>query len=258
MTVEYAEMDGYPKGQWLLGDFEGQRRLKVAWVDVYDLLVALEWTSWPYYDADYGSGDNSCYPYRADIKPFPGGRQGWMSNDDSLAYYEYAMVDVYYTTKGGVYDAINKWRYEINIEPYTRMQRVEPTHRLAWDKGGRYPVTRTEAPMSNLHGLKLKATYSGLTKMPTGAFGLVGCVNSNRVHVSALNATFPSETLLYGGSSINLSYQWGYLPRWSVTYNSFYWPAGHNMFYHPQYGFQPMYVGSNIYKLYPSTYFPSD
>jgi len=49
--VACEELEGWPKGHWVEGHFEGERKMKVAWSDLYAFLTALDvmpTCQWPY------------------------------------------------------------------------------------------------------------------------------------------------------------------------------------------------------------------
>lgn len=249
-------MQGYPRGKWLDGHFDGLRRLKVAWgSDAVTMLEALEGTAWP-----YASGPNACTPWQATIKPFPNCRQ---QGSGSLASYEFALVDVFYTTRGPVWNTSLGYRVQETTSSYTRVGKISPkdgsTNRLYWDNAGANPIHRDDAPMGEWHGMAYKLTFSGLTSAPSGAWDYIKYVNSNVVTSYTLDRSFAPETLLYKGASIQANYAWGKLTRYGVTYSFLYWPPGHNRVFRPGYGHVDAYYreggSSVIYKTYDSAPF---
>ncbi len=251
MPLEYAEMQNFPLGKWDLGEFDGRRRLKVAWDDVSDLLLALEHESWPYSD-----GPNNAYPYQALIKPFPNCEQ---KGSGSLASYDWALVDAYYTTRGPQWNQSLGYSIKETSTPYSRLGRIDPTGRLYWTNAKTFPVSPTDAPSTEWHGSTYTISYSGLTNPPNSAWDYSRFVNSNTVVSHSLGKTFAPETLLYKGMSMSATFTWGKLPRYGASYNFLHWPVGHNKFFKPGEGFVDMYYwdGSTfaIYKQYESTFF---
>lgn len=231
MAVTYAEMQGYPTGRWADGDFYGKRRLKVAWSDASALLEELENTSWPYAD-----GPNLCTPWQAIIKPFPHVR---MDGTNSIASYDWAMIDVDYTTKGPVWnDTLSISVYE-TTSPYTRVHKIKADSKLYWDATCETGIDYS--PICEWHGLKYKLTFSGLDSAPTPALDYIRYVNSNDVGTYTLGLSFPAETLMFAGATVDSKFNWGKLARYSVTYNFIYWPAGHNKMFRPGSGFVDVY-----------------
>ena len=244
--VTYAEMQGFPQGRWNNGEFDGHRRLKVAWASAAELLSQLEGTTWP-----YSTGPNNCYGWRADIKPFPGCQQG---GSGSEASYDWALVDIYYTTRGPTHVSHLGGYVKETLSPYTRTSRVNHSG-LYWSTAT--AIAANEAPTATWHGSKYQITYSNLTIPPANFLNYSGCVNSNTVASYTLSMSFLPQTLLYAGTVTSVNYGWGQSPRWSASHRFEYWPPGHNTFYR-QGGFVCMYTDAaeaDKFLLYPLTYF---
>ena len=231
MTVAYAEMQGFPIGKWKGGYFDGRRQLKVAWLEAAALLNALENTSWPYSD-----GPNSCTPSEATIRPFPGCQQ---RGSGSLASYEYALVDVLYTTRGPRW--INNQKVTEEINPFAKALPVRPEGKLFWNDG----TAVTNNVILRENGLQYDITFNDLTSMPSAVTDYCGYANSNTVTSLTLGRSFAPETLLYVGPKVTAVYSWGHLPRYNVKYSFHYWPYGHNKVFRPGVGYEYIYNGTS-------------
>lgn len=249
MIVQYAEMQGYPIGKWSGGDFDGYRRLKVAWDSIYNLLSSLENTAWP-----YATGPSACTPISATVKPFPGCRQHGSGNKAS---YDWAMVDMRYTTRGPTWKKSLGYSVHETTSPFTQVKQIDPDGKLFWNNNDTNPLTTREGPIAQWHGMKFSLTFSGLRTAPSGAWDYLKYVNSNAVTSYTLGRTFAAGTLLYKGAVIGANYAWGRMPRYSVTYEFIYWPPGHNtIFRQESAGFVPVYhAGGAAFELYPQTTF---
>lgn len=235
MAIEYAEMQGFPIGIWNSGHFDGHRRLRVPWGSVSALLTQLEDTAWPYAD-----GPNACAPHKAVIKPYPLCRQ---RGSGSMAQYDYAVVDLFYTTR-----AYKRISLGINVRertsPYIQYNRLKPNGKLFWDSGcsSDKKVQNGDGPPLIWAGMKYHLTYAGLRGAPDGAWNYIKCVNVNTVNSYTLGKSFAPETLLYNGAEVEALFSLGKSPRWNATYNFLYWPFGHNKYYNPQTQlYEPMY-----------------
>jgi hypothetical protein len=246
MGVEYAEMQGFPIGRWQNGYFDGQRRLKVAWNQSSALLNELEGTSWPYSD-----GDNYCTPYRADIRPMPNCRQ---RGSDSIASYDYAIIDMYYTTRGPRWQPLQSQYIEERISSCTKSFKVNTKDALEWADGTE--IASGDAPTIMEHGLRYDITYDKVTSMPSQVMSFVGYVNNNSVYSPTLGMTFAADTLMYVGADVASHYSWGKLPRFKITYKFDYWPYGHHMKFRSGKGYEVMYdTDGNIFYPYLRTAF---
>jgi len=242
-------MQGYPQGRWQDGEFDGRRQLKVAWSSAASLIASLENTSWPYDD-----GPNACTPRRADIKPFPGCRQ---RGSGSVASYDYALVDMYYTTRGPKLHATLQQYITEDISSFSKVFRIN-AGALYWGDG--VQVSQNDSPMVQNHGLRWDISYNRLTSIPSYCLGYVGYVNSNAVTSPTLGRVFAAGTLLYKGAKIRANYSWGKLARYSVTYSFYYWPYGHNKVFRS--GSSSLYeyiysdaAATTLFSPYPATTF---
>lgn len=263
-TIAFEELDGSPKEKvaWVPGQSGCQRAIQCAWNDRHQL--AREFTG--YYDIN-GSDTIQHMPHRYPliniyliatmVEISPVGKVAANADDDKLASYEKAQLDIEYTIPqirmpSLLPGAIGVWGGAVSIHESIAAASefiTLPTKNLYWGKGGSSePIDSFDAPAKVATILEWIYQVSGATYIPAGLNTYPGFINSAAVKSISLNYTFPEGTLLCGNPEIgrDTKYQaveynitlrffyknngdfgspkgWNYFPRTSASGESISW-----------------------------------
>lgn len=211
MGVSYEELDGWPQSYWDRGDFYGERRLLCAWSDRVSLLNELDADfQWP--TSLYPEGPSAALARTARVIPF--GRMP-LTSSQNYAEYEWAIIQVHYSTKGPKWDAINKLFIEETMDPAFMSFSVDNAN-LRW-KNDDKRVEPNDAPVNHDCLLEYQIAFHFLTSLPTWILARPGLCNSNTFITAGLGISFAPYTIKYMGSSIRGTYSLAKLPRYHVT-----------------------------------------
>lgn len=200
ISVDYYEMDGWPRELYSLRGFAAERKLKCAWSDRHTLATQI---------ISYG---NNVYPYNnsgAVVTHLPrveGLKRGKQSQGASvsLASYEQAVLIVNYSTYGPATGTtptnllITEW-----TETWSEFKTLNRTE-FRWGTGDdAKPLGPGEGPSKIEPGMDYILLYHELNAVPAAVLTQPGTVNSGPVTAYLLGITFPTETILYMGAQIN-------------------------------------------------------
>jgi len=91
-------------------------------------------------------------------------------------------------------------------------------NRLSWNSANTEPVEPAEAPSMIIRMKDIVITKHNLSNLPSTAFTLPGCINSNSLYISEVGETFAARTLLCGNPSYSRTIGlMGTSSRWTVT-----------------------------------------
>jgi hypothetical protein len=209
ITVPYYEVQDYPRERetWKTGI--KRRRFRVAWADRHSFVAQI--TTPP----------NNVYPYdnsfatahKTAIVPWDLCRLTWDTYFD-IASYEWAMVDIEYTT-----DIYASAMLSEELHPENRMHHVD--HRwFEWADGE--PLTAGENPVRYDCGLTYYLTYMKTFFIPASAIAAAGSTNDAPFAMKVFPYTFNTGFLLYRGPTGNVTrYDVGVRPA-QVTYKFSY------------------------------------
>jgi len=230
ITVNYAEIEGWPKENCRWNGKEATRLLKCAWADRIQLAREL---------VGYGqlSGFDIIYhrahryaPFKeigddaialdVAIAPFAGSVPDPTSVKD--AEYRYA----YLTVKYGIpdYDLPTEGQTYVteSLEPASEFLTL-PHEKLFWQiNPTKVPLESTEAPAKIIRMLAWVYTLNDLSSLPNEVYDLPGCVNKNDVYSWSLKRWFAWETLLCSDPSLRREGT----SKWSATFRFLYRNAG--------------------------------
>jgi hypothetical protein len=213
ISVDYAELDGWPRWAWRQGEFFGERKLLCAWDDAATLQAEIGTDpdyKWP--TAEYPMGPE--YALAQEIKGAP--HRAEQRGSGSFTDYEMAEVLVRYWTEGPVIyngQLIKEW-----LSPTNKMFQLDYT-RFSWD-GPLGPDMQKphECPPLEVHGFLYHLKYFRLAAIPAAAKLRAGCINSNAVVAPTMGMTFDPYTLKYRGCRVAHKISPGHLYTWDVHY----------------------------------------
>lgn len=224
-TVSYAEMHGYPRSEWNAGEFEAERRVLVAWDDRFNFLVELN--AYPNFLYPYSEGPAEATAQRAKIFPFGKSTAGAGS---SLADYEYALIQIFHTTRGPSYNP----NYGFIIERLSRAGAaiaVDPTN-LRWASDSEQ-VLPNDAPVFDRIDLEYHVSFRQQISLPSWILSRPGLCNSNAFPTAGLGIVFAAQTLKYMGADVTAKYAMSRLPRYDIDATFKYKPSGWNTYWRP-------------------------
>lgn len=232
ITVDYHELQGYPRGRWVEGHFYGERRLRVAWSDVPTFIGQIGTypdSEWP--AATYGFGVTDALAREILIEPLPRSQLTPAGEDEleGLAVYRQARCTVRYSTSDFTW--VNSALVKERFAPSIQTIRI-PAALLTWSDGT--PLVPGEDITVPIAGMGYTLSFHNLVTSPPDTTDWCGYVNSNTVVTYTLGRTMAAGTLLFGGS--NLTVRFGYVGgyKWSVDHNFLYRRQGWNN--HPRIG----------------------
>lgn len=224
-TVSFSEMHGYPKSEWNAGEFESERRVLVAWDDRVTFLSELD--TYPNFLYPYSDGPSGATARRARILPFG---KSTAAAGSSYADYEYALVQIFHTTRGPSYDPNYGYIVE-RLMVGGRAFAVDPTN-LRWASDNS-DIALNDSPVLELGELEYRVSFHQQISLPSWILSRPGLCNSNVFPTAGLGIAFGAQTLKYMGSDVTATYSMSRLPRYDIYATFKYKPSGWNTYWRP-------------------------
>lgn len=259
-TVDFEELDTYPRTLWVKGVFLGTRRLKCAWSDRITLLRELdsvENVSWP-----YGDGPSDAFLFKVDDDPL--GRQTEpIDAVEHKATYDYAILTCWYANEGPrLYG--NQLITESLSSDYSGA--TLPYCNFRWDSGVGTLLHPQEAPKIELYSFVLTQIFHRVYGVPTWVKARMRRVNPLAYATYSLGLVFPAETMLYqpphivstaklwGANTYDIIVRYAIHPSWADELPSGQVALGWNSFWRLETSrYEPIYMaGGGRYIQYPS------
>lgn len=219
----YTELDGSPRPWWRDGRFRATRRLKCAWDDRVQIMLALgENPGWLY---PYPDGPQNALV--RDIKPVGHGEHSL--DEGGLASYSECILLIEHDTEGPQFSGgvlLKEW-----FRPMA-MHLPMDHRRFMWDaaEGGTH-IEQYEAPTFIYYGMEYVVTYYRRPQVPANIAAYLGTCNANAVTASTLAVTFPAQTLLYRPPHIETTVRSNGTMTYDITWRYAYHAAGWNTFW---------------------------
>ena len=225
-SVDFCELDQYPRGQWNRQGFTGWRKLKVAWDDVETLineLMAYPNNLWPtgYYHlgSDWGILD--------DIKIEPIGAVSAHASSSSYNKYDWAVLTLTYVTRFiGMHNQI------VVSEGFSGSITGQPMEYegLQWHGTGLPVASHVVRRISNGH---YSLTYHDRPVVPTAVWELSGYINDRPWASLLMDRVYPTGTLLMEAPLIRRRITSLGAQAWTYTVGFEVHPVGHNYVWNP-------------------------
>lgn len=229
ISVNYEELDGYPRSTWESGDFDAERRVLVAWSDRVQFLVELD--TYPNNLYPYSDGPAEAIVRRAKIVPFdaPGEPQ------DVLATYQWAIIQIIHSTRGPEYlPGLNIQVRERYFPAYSYQTVSRAGHH--WQPDGK-PVQANDEPRRENVLSEYHCELINLLSLPGWVLTRKGVINTMPVQPLILGTPpFAPYTLKYEGCTIEGKWSLGKLRRYDVLARYTHNPNLWNHFWRPDGG----------------------
>lgn len=234
-TVTYTEMDGWPRGGWQAGEFDAERMIRVAWTDRAQFLAELD--TYPNNQYPYADGPADAIVRRVKTIPFGASTA---ASGSSLASYEYALIQVWHSTRGPVWNTLLSCLVQENLFPAPQLKFVSRQN-LRW-KSDNKEVLASDEPQLDDTLYEYVVSFSRLLTLPAWVLTRPGVCNSNSVAI-LLNPTLGTwaltmqpETLKYNGCEISGKWSLGLVARWNVTASFLFKGSKWNWYWRPDGG----------------------
>jgi len=221
-SVSFAEMHGYPVSKWESGEFDAERRVLVAWGDRVTFLE--ETDSYPNCCYPYGDGPSSALAYKAVVHPFSG-----MDGSSGFATYEFALIQIFYSTRGPVWDT------DLSVLMLEEMRQasqygIVSKKNLKWASDGA-ELGPNDEPRLDSPLYEYTISFSRLLALPAWVLTRPGIVNAGVVSGKQINLAFPAQTLRYTGCDISCVWSMARVARFNVTARYLVKLSGWNKFW---------------------------
>jgi len=225
-TVDFCELDQYPRGQWNRQGFTGWRKLKVAWDSVDTLineLMAYPNNLWPtgYYHlgSDWGILD--------DIKIEPMGAVSAHASSSSYNKYDWAALTLTYVTRFMHNQVLVSESFHGGLDA----QRL-PHDGLQWASSG-LPID--VVPHRFTPSGTYTVTFHERVVVPTAVWSLVGHINNAPWASFFMDSVFATGTLLMLPPQINRVITSTGSQSWTYTVSCKVHSVGWNYAWNPLY-----------------------
>lgn len=228
-SVSYAEMHGYPRSEWDQGEFDAERRVLVAWSDRVTFLNELD--VYPNFLYPYADGPAGATAKKAKIFPFGASTA---ASGSSLASYQYALIQIFHTTRGPQWDTTLGVHIQERITPAAQYY-MASRRKLRWYNDNA-ELSPNDEPRLDDTLYEYTVKYSRLLSVPAWVLTRPGVCNSNSVTCQTIPITFVPYTLRYTGATISVSWSLGLTKRYDVSASFLFKSSGWNTFWRPDGG----------------------
>lgn len=208
-TVEFEEVEGYPRSRWTRGIFLGTRRLRCAWADRVSLLTELDLDAnlpWPYPD-----GPDDALLFQMSLDPL--GKQTGAAG--LIAAYDHAIVTCWYANDGPrLYGTMGAVTEQIVGGGQTAKL---PSAGLHWATPTGVIVEPNEAPALTVYEFVYQVTFHRQKAVPSWVRLRTRRVNPVPYSTFLLGYVFPAQTMLYQPAYITVTASVGRLTTYEVT-----------------------------------------
>lgn len=228
---QHAPTDAVREQWTALGHFEATRWVLCAWEDRHALVSEL---------GAYSSGGGQWWPYGTTMLArlaaatcYGYGRSSYTV--EGLAEYEWALIELFYSTFEVPYDAVAPYLLSESIDSFTEHLIYEKDEDRGWtwtDSGG--PVNQAVGIAS--FGLRYLLTLYDLAEPPSAAAAYLGYCNASAWSTATLGLVFQAQTLLLADVRIDRTVRLATLPKYTMTYVFWFRPNGWNKFWNSETG----------------------
>lgn len=223
-SVDYEELDGYPRSAWDEGHFDAERRVLVAWEDRVTFLTELD--QYANLQYPYDDGPSEALVKRVKIFPFD-----CPQNEGSLAEYNWSVIQILHSTRGPKWSTgLGAYIHE-TFRPGSQYLGVDGGN-LRWSSDDA-KVEPGDHPTLDYTLGEYTVTFYRLLTVPAWVLTRPGVCNSNVVAAKILPLSFAAQTLKYNGCTIDAEWSLGKLLRYTVSAKYLFKASKWNYYWRP-------------------------